>query len=66
MIDYSKTLFSDRKFIDMIAKFCIEDPKSVEEKQQKANEEQEADAPPTPYTIYISLDKLSLICDVIS
>ena len=32
MIDYCRTLFSDRKFIDILAKFSIDDPKSVEEK----------------------------------
>ena len=66
MVDYCKTLFSDRKFIDILAKFSIDDPKSVEEKQTKAAEEAEKEGPPTPYTIYISLEKVSLVHDVLT
>jgi hypothetical protein len=29
MVDYSKTLFSDRKFIDTIAKYSIDESKTV-------------------------------------
>ena len=57
-IDYSKQFFSDRKFIDNVAKFSIDESKSHAEKKaddQTTGEEE------SPYKIFVSLDKLVML-----
>ena len=65
MIDYCKTLFSDRNFIDMVAKFCVEDGDREKLKirnVQNQDENKEAlKENENSYTIYISCDKINLL-----
>jgi len=39
MVDYCKTLFSDRNFVDMVTKFCVEE-KSQQEKPKEEEEDE--------------------------
>ena len=61
LIDYCKTLFSDRKFIDLVAKFSIEetDKDKIEGNNEEKNEMENS------YTIYISPDKVTLLIEVL-
>jgi len=60
LIDYCKTLFSDRKFIDLVAKFSIEE--TDKDKIEGNNEKNEME---NSYTIYISPDKVTLLIEVL-
>ena len=61
LIDYCKTLFTDRKFVDMVAKFSIEetDKDKVDDNKEEKNEME------STYTTYISLDKVTFLIEVL-
>lgn len=60
MVDYCRTLFADRKFCDMLTKFCAE----AGEKEDPQHENEQNDLEKS-YTTYISLEKLSFVKEVL-
>ena len=63
LIDYCKSMFVDRKLIDMVVKFSLD--ARLKEKEAQQEETPYANPLENSYTVYISLDRLTLLQEVI-